>query len=278
MAVSLSGDDEAELRGYWEQAGRRWHGGRSAGEADVGRSLRHVHRQVRHHLDGQYRRTAGVLSPGRSAAPVARLPARTVPVPPVLYAAERADRLLGGPGDQMRRPRWDPLSTPGAAVALDRGGAAERPDQPLAIRVLLQPTAAAQRAVDVEWLDTCGGLGPPASASSWPVASGHAVSLSKPRSTCAREATWCGSTSRRDHYTATGEREVCPSGPPGRAGCGGVLTTTLWRIQRRVHCRCIHCADRNRHGVAPGHAHSEPDDTRGHDRDPGAGADDPRPE
>lgn len=56
FSVSLSGDDETELRGYWDKLSMRRHGGRADGEADVGRRVRHVYRPVRHPLDGQHQR------------------------------------------------------------------------------------------------------------------------------------------------------------------------------------------------------------------------------
>ena len=68
IAVSLSGDDADELRGYWEKLSAERHRHGPAGEADVGRRVRHVHRPVRHRVDGQHRSAAGLndaLGPGR---------------------------------------------------------------------------------------------------------------------------------------------------------------------------------------------------------------------
>ena len=55
IAVSLSGDDADELRGYWEKLSDGGTVTVPAGEADVGRRVRHVRRPVRHRLDGQHR-------------------------------------------------------------------------------------------------------------------------------------------------------------------------------------------------------------------------------
>ena len=54
FSVSLSGDDEA-APGLLGQALRRGAHRRAVREADVGRRVRHAHRQVRHRLDGQHR-------------------------------------------------------------------------------------------------------------------------------------------------------------------------------------------------------------------------------
>ena len=54
ITVSLSGDDADELRGYWEKLSDGGTVVDAAGEADVGRRVRHVHRPVRRRLDGQH--------------------------------------------------------------------------------------------------------------------------------------------------------------------------------------------------------------------------------
>ncbi len=46
--VSLSGDDEAKLTGWWNALSDGGTVDGPAGEADVGRRLRHVHRPLRH--------------------------------------------------------------------------------------------------------------------------------------------------------------------------------------------------------------------------------------
>lgn len=69
---------------------------------------------------------------------------------PVLHAAEGTDRLLGGPGDQMRDAWRDLLATTRAQVGLARGGRTHRPDQPLAVRVLLESAGAVQRSVAID--------------------------------------------------------------------------------------------------------------------------------
>ena len=56
MSVSLSGDEDGPLRGYWEKLSAERHGHGAAGEGAVGRQLRHVHRRVRRRLAGQHRR------------------------------------------------------------------------------------------------------------------------------------------------------------------------------------------------------------------------------
>ena len=66
FSMSLSGDDEAKLRGYWE--------GLSDGgtvimpivPAPWGDTLRHVRRPVRHQLDGQHRRRRLLKATGSS--------------------------------------------------------------------------------------------------------------------------------------------------------------------------------------------------------------------
>ncbi len=69
FAVSLSGDDDTELRGYWDKLSDGGEVHDAPGEADVGRHLRHVHRQVRRQLDGQHHRTAGLSARLRSGPP-----------------------------------------------------------------------------------------------------------------------------------------------------------------------------------------------------------------
>jgi len=54
--LTLSGEDEAQLRGYLGQALWRRHGRRAAGEGAVGRRIRHVHRPIRRRLDGEHHR------------------------------------------------------------------------------------------------------------------------------------------------------------------------------------------------------------------------------
>ena len=58
FAVSLSGDDAAELRGYWDKLSDR-DGPDAAGAADVGRRVRHVSGPVRHPVDGQHQAPTG---------------------------------------------------------------------------------------------------------------------------------------------------------------------------------------------------------------------------
>ena len=67
-SLSLSGEDERELRGYWEKlsGGQRHH---AAGSRSLGRHVRHVHRQVRRQLAGQHRRAGHA---GRSAQHLSR--------------------------------------------------------------------------------------------------------------------------------------------------------------------------------------------------------------
>ena len=72
-SVSLSGDDNDQLRGYWEKLSDGGTVMVAAGEADVGRRVRHVRRQVRRHVDGQHRRER------RSARRRATSPAAPVP-------------------------------------------------------------------------------------------------------------------------------------------------------------------------------------------------------
>jgi PhnB protein len=55
-SVSLSGEDDTELRGYWEKVVRRRHRHRAAREGAMGGQLRHVCRQVRRQMDGEHRR------------------------------------------------------------------------------------------------------------------------------------------------------------------------------------------------------------------------------
>ena len=72
ITVSLSGDDADELRGYWEKLSDGGTRLGAAGEADVGRRVRHVHRPVRHRLDGQHQPTddlAHVHGSSRAASP-----------------------------------------------------------------------------------------------------------------------------------------------------------------------------------------------------------------
>ena len=64
VTISLSGDDDADLRGLLGQARRRRPGDHAAREADVGRRVRHAHRPVRHLVDGEHRRGA---EPGLTA-------------------------------------------------------------------------------------------------------------------------------------------------------------------------------------------------------------------
>ena len=66
IAVSLSGDDADDLRGYWAEALRGRHGDDATREADVGRRVRHVRRPVRHRLDGQHRSTSGLIRSTRA--------------------------------------------------------------------------------------------------------------------------------------------------------------------------------------------------------------------
>ena len=55
ITVSLSGDDDAELRGYWKKLSRSGEVTDAAREADLGRRVRPVQGQVRHRLDGEHR-------------------------------------------------------------------------------------------------------------------------------------------------------------------------------------------------------------------------------
>ncbi len=54
-SVSISGDDEAELRGYWEKLSRRRIRIRPSRGSAVGRHLRNAHRPFRRHVDGEHR-------------------------------------------------------------------------------------------------------------------------------------------------------------------------------------------------------------------------------
>ena len=58
ITISLSGDDDDDLRGYWDKLADGGQVMHAAREADVGRRVRHAHRQVRRRLDGQHRRGA----------------------------------------------------------------------------------------------------------------------------------------------------------------------------------------------------------------------------
>ena len=60
FSVSLSGDDEAELRGYWDGLADGRPGDAAAGQAGVGRRLRDGRRPLRRALDGQHRPAAGL--------------------------------------------------------------------------------------------------------------------------------------------------------------------------------------------------------------------------
>jgi hypothetical protein len=62
ITISLSGDDEDQLREYLGQVGQRRLGEPAPGQADVGRRLRHVRRQVRCGLDGQHHPGSVVLT------------------------------------------------------------------------------------------------------------------------------------------------------------------------------------------------------------------------
>ena len=62
FGVSLSGDDEAQLTGWWDALAE---GGTVMVPLEKqawGDCLRHVPRPLRHHLAGQHRRRAGELS------------------------------------------------------------------------------------------------------------------------------------------------------------------------------------------------------------------------
>ena len=74
FSVSLSGEDEAELRGYWEKLSKGGTVDRAAREGAVGRQLRHVRRQVRDQLDGQHRRQSlvGAVRPRMAGAVTCR--------------------------------------------------------------------------------------------------------------------------------------------------------------------------------------------------------------
>ncbi len=63
VTVSLSGDADDELRGYWNKLLEGGSAHRSSGKGSMGRQLRHAHRQVRHRLDGQYHRRRQRLTP-----------------------------------------------------------------------------------------------------------------------------------------------------------------------------------------------------------------------
>ena len=54
ISMSLSGDDEAELRGYWDKLQRGRHRGDAPREGPLGRHLRDAERQVRHRLAGEH--------------------------------------------------------------------------------------------------------------------------------------------------------------------------------------------------------------------------------
>ena len=60
-SVSLSGDDEAELRGYWDKLADGATIAMPLTAGAVGRHLRHVEGQVRRELAGQHRRRARVV-------------------------------------------------------------------------------------------------------------------------------------------------------------------------------------------------------------------------
>jgi putative FmdB family regulatory protein len=62
-------------------------------------------------------------------------------VPAVVRTAEGAE-AIGRPGDDMRGARRDLLPAAGAHVRLRRRRACDRPDPPVPVRVLLEPTAA----------------------------------------------------------------------------------------------------------------------------------------
>ena len=81
ITVSLSGDDGEELRGYWAQAVRRRHRDHAAGEADVGRRVRHVHRPLRRSLDGQYRRVPAFLTWAQTHSAAVPLTPRQLQLP-----------------------------------------------------------------------------------------------------------------------------------------------------------------------------------------------------
>ena len=61
ITISLSGDEGDDLRGYWEKLAEGGTITASAGEADVGRRVRSMHRQVRRQLDDQHRSAAGLI-------------------------------------------------------------------------------------------------------------------------------------------------------------------------------------------------------------------------
>ena len=63
-SVSLSGDDDAELRGYWEKLSEGGTVGDAIGAGTVGRQLRNVHRQIRRELAGQHLPSQGVITLG----------------------------------------------------------------------------------------------------------------------------------------------------------------------------------------------------------------------
>ena len=63
-SVSLSGEDADELRGYWDKLSGGGTVDDAAGEADVGRRVRHVHRPVRHRVDGEHRAAPLAIEPG----------------------------------------------------------------------------------------------------------------------------------------------------------------------------------------------------------------------
>ena len=79
ITVSLTGDDDADLRGYWEKLADGGTVMVPAREADVGRRVRHVHGPVRHRLDGQHQSAAELTSAcrGGQSPAAARRPAPT---------------------------------------------------------------------------------------------------------------------------------------------------------------------------------------------------------
>ena len=58
VSVSLSGDDEPRLRGYWERLSDERHRRDAVREGALGRHLRHVRRPVRNELDDERLRPA----------------------------------------------------------------------------------------------------------------------------------------------------------------------------------------------------------------------------
>ncbi len=57
-SMSLSGDDEAELRGYWDKLAADGTVDDAAGEGTVGRHVRDVHRPLRRAVAGEHHRRA----------------------------------------------------------------------------------------------------------------------------------------------------------------------------------------------------------------------------